>query len=73
MPLDSAQDFEENLMNELDSDIMNMVNPICPYVMQHMDIREPLSKLRRLIERKLNLNLSNFVFSLQDTQIVSVD
>ncbi|XP_030764284.1 DNA-binding protein Ets97D isoform X2 [Sitophilus oryzae] len=68
--LDSVAEFEENLMNELDSDFMNMVDPSSHYVMQHMDIREPLSKLRKLIERKLNMNLANYVFALQDTQML---
>ena len=38
--------------------------------MQHMDIREPLSTLRTLLEQRLCINLSNFSFWLQDSQIL---
>ncbi|XP_019767958.2 DNA-binding protein Ets97D [Dendroctonus ponderosae] len=68
IPLDTVQDFEQNLMNKLDSDIMKMVDPVSHYVIQHMDIRAPLFKLRRLIEKKLNMDLSNYTFTLQDSQ-----
>lgn len=70
IPLDTVHDFEQNLMNKLDSDIMKMVDPVSHYVIQHMDIRAPLFKLRRLIELKLNMSLSNYTFTLQDSQIV---
>ncbi|CAG9767885.1 unnamed protein product [Ceutorhynchus assimilis] len=72
MHLDTAQDFEEKLMNQLDSDIMmNIdVNPSCHYFMEHMDIRDPLSKLKKILEKKLNTKLNNFKFTLQDTQIL---
>ncbi|KAL1489438.1 hypothetical protein ABEB36_014333 [Hypothenemus hampei] len=68
--MDSANDLEENLMNELDSDILRMVDPTCHYATQHMDIREPLSKLKKLLAHKLNISLTNFTFSLQETQIL---
>ncbi|KAJ8916552.1 hypothetical protein NQ315_000194 [Exocentrus adspersus] len=69
--LDSVSEFEENLMNELDSDFMNMVpNPNSQYIMQHMDIREPLTKLRRLIENRLGVSLNGYSFSLQGAQIL---
>ncbi|XP_018567445.1 DNA-binding protein Ets97D-like isoform X2 [Anoplophora glabripennis] len=67
--LDGVSEFEENLMNELDSDFMNMVpNPHSQYIMQHMDIREPLTKLRKLIENRLGVSLQNYSFSLQGAQ-----
>lgn len=70
--LDGVSEFEENLMNELDSDFMNMVpNPHSQYIMQHMDIREPLTKLRKLIENRLGVSLQSYSFSLQGAQIVS--
>lgn len=37
-------------------------------IMQHMDIREPLSTLRHLLEKRLNMSLSGYEFWLQDTQ-----
>lgn len=39
--------------------------------MQHMDIREPLSTLRSLLEERLSLDLTEYTFWLQDTQMVS--
>lgn len=70
--LDEVTEFEENLMNELDEDFMNTIpNPRAQYVMQHMDIREPLTKLRKLLENRLGTNLHGYVFALQGVQIVS--
>lgn len=40
-------------------------------LMQHMDIREPLSTLRSLLEDRLNVDLKNYSFWLQNTQMVS--
>ncbi|KAG5869240.1 hypothetical protein JTB14_000089 [Gonioctena quinquepunctata] len=69
--LDGVSEFEENLMNELDSDFMNMVpNPQSQYIMQHMDIREPLTKLRKLIENRLGVGLQGYIFALQGVQIL---
>lgn len=69
--LDGVSEFEENLMNELDSDFMNMVpNPQSQHIMQHMDIREPLTKLRKLIENRLGVGLQGYVFALQGVQIL---
>ncbi|XP_072382201.1 uncharacterized protein [Diabrotica undecimpunctata] len=69
--LDGVSEFEEKLMNDLDSDFLN-IEP-CPhsdYIMQHMDIREPLSKLKKLIENRLGISLQGYAFSLQDVQIL---
>ncbi|XP_056639041.1 DNA-binding protein Ets97D isoform X2 [Diorhabda carinulata] len=72
--LDGVSEFEENLMNELDSDFMNMVpNPQSQHIMQHMDIREPLTKLRKLIENRLGVGLQGYVFALQGVQILDDD
>ncbi|XP_044577913.1 DNA-binding protein Ets97D-like isoform X1 [Cotesia glomerata] len=38
--------------------------------MQHMDIRQPLSTLKMLLEQKLNFDLSDFQFWLQDAQVL---
>lgn len=39
-------------------------------LMQHMDIREPLSRLRCLLEERLGEDLTDFSFWLQDTQML---
>ena len=39
-------------------------------IIQHMDIREPLHKLRKILERKLRTNLSKFDFWLQDREFL---
>ncbi|XP_063234667.1 DNA-binding protein Ets97D-like [Bacillus rossius redtenbacheri] len=40
-------------------------------LMQHMDIQEPLSKLRSLLEERLGCDLSDHEFWLQDAQILA--
>lgn len=40
-------------------------------LMQHMDIREPLSVLRNLLEDRLSIDLKSYSFWLQDAQMVS--
>jgi len=40
-------------------------------LMQHMDIREPLSTLRNLLEERLTMDLKNYSFWLQNAQMVS--
>lgn len=37
-----------------------------------MDITEPLSKLRELLEQRTGMNLSDYQFYLQDTQEVII-
>lgn len=39
-------------------------------LMQHMDIREPLSTLRNLLEQRLGVELTDYSFWLQDAQMV---
>lgn len=41
-------------------------------LMQHMDIREPLSNLRVLLEERLSIDLKNYSFWLQNAQVVSI-
>lgn len=40
-------------------------------LMQYMDIQDPLTKLRSLLEQRLSMDLSDYSFCLQDSQIVS--
>ncbi|XP_045465584.1 DNA-binding protein Ets97D isoform X2 [Harmonia axyridis] len=62
-------DFENNLMHELDSGLLTMVgDSTSHYIMQLMDIQEPLFKLRSLLEEKLQMNLENYKFFLQGVQ-----
>ncbi|XP_014256786.1 DNA-binding protein Ets97D isoform X2 [Cimex lectularius] len=39
-------------------------------IMLHMDIREPLSSLKYLLEEKLKTDLTDYTFALQDSQIL---
>ncbi|XP_046384249.1 DNA-binding protein Ets97D-like [Ischnura elegans] len=39
-------------------------------IMQHMDIREPLSTLRSLLEQRIGMDLSEYQFWLQDAQML---
>lgn len=41
-------------------------------IILHIDIREPIKRLRTLLEQKIGLNLSKFEFWLQDAQMVNV-
>ncbi|KAL3270738.1 hypothetical protein HHI36_021263 [Cryptolaemus montrouzieri] len=62
-------DFEDNLMHELDSGLMKMVtDPASHYLMQHMTIQEPLSKLKTLLEERLGIEMKNYKFFLQGVQ-----
>lgn len=38
--------------------------------MMHMDIREPLSSLKYLLQEKLGTDLNEYSFTLQDSQMV---
>lgn len=61
-------DFDNNLINELDSGIMNMVGDYSHFLMQHMNIQEPLTKLKTLIEQRLNVDLTGYKYYLQGLQ-----
>lgn len=66
-------DFEDSLMQELDSDLMNMdTDSESNCIMQHMDIRDPLSKLKKLLEQRLGVELPGYMFCLQGTQMVKM-
>ncbi|RZC35344.1 DNA-binding protein Ets97D, partial [Asbolus verrucosus] len=68
--LESASDFDDHLMQELDSDLMSVEDSHSNLIMQHMDIQEPLSKLRQLLEQRLGLGLSDYSFYLQGAQML---
>lgn len=69
--LESASDFDNNLlMQELDSDLMNE-DSHSSLIMQHMDIQEPLSKLGQLLEQRLGIELAEYSFYLQGKQLVN--
>lgn len=71
--LDEVGGFEDTLMQELDSDLMNTDAELdINCLSQHMDIREPLSKLKRLLEQRLGVDLLGFSFSLQGNQMVRI-
>ena len=40
-------------------------------IIQHMDIRQPLSTLRNLLHQRLNIDLNDYEFWLQDAQMVN--
>ncbi|XP_050312462.1 DNA-binding protein Ets97D isoform X2 [Anthonomus grandis grandis] len=65
--ISTSPELYEHLVSDFDTDVM-MVDPTCQYVMIHMDIREPLSKLRKLIEHRLDMNLKNYGFMIQNSQ-----
>ncbi|XP_066991119.1 DNA-binding protein Ets97D isoform X2 [Anabrus simplex] len=52
---------EENLSSEVDESGV---------LVQHMDIREPLSTLRTLLEQRLGVELTGYEFWLQDAQML---
>lgn len=58
-------------MQQLDSDLMGIeTDPDANCIMQHMDIRDPLSKLKKLLEHRLGVHLPGYVFYLQDTKML---
>lgn len=64
-------DFEATLMQQLDSDLMNIdTDSDSNCIMQHMDIREPLSTLKKLLEQRLGVQLAGYTFYLQDTKML---
>jgi len=40
-------------------------------LLQHMDIREPLSTLKELLESRFMIDLKNYTFWLQNAQVVN--
>ncbi|KAB0791441.1 hypothetical protein PPYR_03241 [Photinus pyralis] len=71
--LDGVADFDTHLMPELNSDLMSMdTDPEANVIMQHMDIREPLSKLKKLLEGRLGVELPGYAFYLQGAQLLEL-
>lgn len=69
--LGEVSGFDDSLIPEFDSDLMNMeTDPEAGIIIQHMDIREPLSKLKKLLENRLGVDLPGYMFCLQGTQMV---
>ncbi|XP_022908828.1 DNA-binding protein Ets97D [Onthophagus taurus] len=70
--LDEVSGFEDSLMRELDSGLLNIENNDHEnnIIVLHMDIRDPLNKLKRLLEQKVGKRLIGFVFCLQGTQLL---
>ncbi|KAF5281888.1 hypothetical protein FQR65_LT14471 [Abscondita terminalis] len=69
--LSEVTSFDDQLIPEFDSDLMSMeTDPESNVIMQHMDIRDPLSKLKKLLERRLGLELPEYKFCLQGNQTV---
>lgn len=42
-------------------------------IILHIDIREPIKRLKKLLEQKIAVNLTKYEFWLQDAQIVRMD
>lgn len=70
LSLESASDLDDHLMQELDSDLVNLEEEQSNFIMQHMDIQQPLSSLRLLLEQRLGLSFAGYSFYLQGTQMV---
>lgn len=72
--INGLPDFEDSLMQELDSELMNMdTDSELNCIMQHMDIRDPLSKLKKLLEQRLGVELPGYKFCLQGMQMVKIN
>ncbi|KAK4878408.1 hypothetical protein RN001_010914 [Aquatica leii] len=71
--LSDVTTFDDQLLPEFDSDLMSMeTDPESNVIMQHMDIRDPLSKLKKLLERRLGLELPGYKFCLQGNQMLEL-
>ncbi|GLV36719.1 Ets at 97D [Carabus blaptoides fortunei] len=76
--LDHVATLDETLMSALDSNMMSTqkdgeeeeVEEEDYSLMQHMDIREPLSTLKQLLEQRLRVELPGYEFWLQNTQML---
>lgn len=65
-----SSDFEIE-SNFQDADSMNDDDDNDGILSQHMDIREPLTALRNLLEQRLTADFSDYTFWLQDSQEVN--
>ncbi|EDW14756.1 DNA-binding protein Ets97D [Drosophila mojavensis] len=61
----SSEIFEETNIYEDANDVENEPDDI---IIVHMDIREPLSTLKKLVEQKIGVELNYYTFCLQDAQ-----
>ncbi|KRT78772.1 hypothetical protein AMK59_7171 [Oryctes borbonicus] len=69
--LDEVGGFEDSLMQELDSGLIDIdADNENDIITQHMDIREPLTKLKKLLEQKLETEFTGYTFSLQGAQML---
>lgn len=70
----SLEGFENVLLPELTSHLMAVDDPATTAeegaIVQLMDIQEPLSKLKMLLEDRLGLDLTGYNFILQNKDIV---
>lgn len=58
---DEIRKFEVNFMNELYGNFMNTV-PYSQYLRQYEDIREPLTKLRKLLEKLIRSKFTSLIY-----------
>ncbi|XP_023163690.2 DNA-binding protein Ets97D [Drosophila hydei] len=61
----ASEIFEETNIYEDTNDVENEPDDI---IIVHMDIREPLSTLKKLVEQKIGVELHYYTFCLQDAQ-----
>ncbi|XP_034112280.1 DNA-binding protein Ets97D [Drosophila albomicans] len=61
----ASEIFEETNIYEDGNDVENEPDDI---IIVHMDIREPLSTLKKLVEQKIGVELHYYTFCLQDAQ-----
>ncbi|KAH8407043.1 hypothetical protein KR222_004777, partial [Zaprionus bogoriensis] len=61
----ASEIFEETSIYEDGNDVENEPDDI---IIVHMDIREPLSTLKKLVEQKIGVELQYYTFCLQDAQ-----
>ena len=61
---------EDEMMQEEDRDLTNNTDDDSNVIIQHMDIREPLMKLKKILEKKLRTNFSRYDFWLQDREFL---
>lgn len=72
--LSHEDDIMSHLQENADLEVEPAFNLGCSAngddIQQHMDIREPLSTLRNLLEQRLGVELNDYSFWLQDSQKV---
>lgn len=68
--LEQAEEIITIAADEVGQDDYSQDSQTVNVHMEHMDITEPLNTLRALLEQRLELDLSEYVFYLQDTQVL---